>query len=151
MSDGLDLRPKYSGIVHCMKSVWQQEGLRGLYQGVTPNVWGAGASWGLYFFLYVSHKLKTCWIVPASWDFSLIVLTFKLICSCNVLFPKLSSPTATMQSKGTQRRVVKRNSVPQNTWCLQPKQVSATFIQTLLTHMHARARTRSQLTLNNSS
>lgn len=54
VSDGLDLRPKYNGILHCMKSVWKQEGLRGLYQGVTPNIWGAGASWGLYFLLYVS-------------------------------------------------------------------------------------------------
>jgi len=53
VSDGLDLRPKYTGILHCMRSVYHQEGLRGLYQGVTPNVWGAGASWGLYFFLYV--------------------------------------------------------------------------------------------------
>lgn len=51
VSDGLELRPKYRGIWHCMRSIWQQEGLRGLYQGVTPNVWGAGASWGLYFFL----------------------------------------------------------------------------------------------------
>ena len=33
-----------------------QEGLKGLYQGVTPNVWGAGSSWGLYFLLYVSYK-----------------------------------------------------------------------------------------------
>lgn len=56
VSDGLELRPKYSGMVHCMKSVWQQEGLRGLYQGVTPNVWGAGASWGLYFFFYNAIK-----------------------------------------------------------------------------------------------
>lgn len=56
MSDGLDLRPKYSGIVHCMKTVWKQEGVRGLYQGVTPNIWGAGASWGLYFLLYVGCK-----------------------------------------------------------------------------------------------
>lgn len=56
VSDGLELRPKYSGIFHCMKSVWQQEGLRGLYQGVTPNVWGAGASWGLYFFFYNAIK-----------------------------------------------------------------------------------------------
>lgn len=53
VSDGLDLRPKYNGILHCMKSVWKQEGLRGLYQGVAPNIWGAGASWGLYFLLYV--------------------------------------------------------------------------------------------------
>ncbi|XP_061920311.1 solute carrier family 25 member 32-like [Entelurus aequoreus] len=56
VSDGLELRPKYNGILHCMKSVWQQEGLRGLYQGVTPNVWGAGASWGLYFFFYEAIK-----------------------------------------------------------------------------------------------
>lgn len=56
VSDGLELRPKYSGIFHCMKSVWHQEGLRGLYQGVTPNVWGAGASWGLYFFFYNAIK-----------------------------------------------------------------------------------------------
>uniref|UniRef100_A0A3Q0R0U6 Solute carrier family 25 member 32b n=1 Tax=Amphilophus citrinellus TaxID=61819 RepID=A0A3Q0R0U6_AMPCI len=56
VSDGLELRPKYNGILHCMKNVWQQEGLRGLYQGVTPNVWGAGASWGLYFFFYNAIK-----------------------------------------------------------------------------------------------
>lgn len=56
VSDGLELRPKYRGIWHCMRSIWQQEGLRGLYQGVTPNVWGAGASWGLYFFFYNAIK-----------------------------------------------------------------------------------------------
>ncbi|XP_051920784.1 mitochondrial folate transporter/carrier-like [Hippocampus zosterae] len=56
VSDGLELRPKYNGILHCMKSVWHHEGLRGLYQGVTPNVWGAGASWGLYFFFYNAIK-----------------------------------------------------------------------------------------------
>lgn len=56
VSDGLELRPKYNGMLHCMKNVWQQEGLKGLYQGVTPNVWGAGASWGLYFFFYNAIK-----------------------------------------------------------------------------------------------
>ncbi|XP_068616438.1 solute carrier family 25 member 32b isoform X2 [Brachionichthys hirsutus] len=56
VSDGLDLRPKYRGIVHCLRSVWTQEGLRGLYQGVTPNVWGAGASWGFYFLFYNAIK-----------------------------------------------------------------------------------------------
>lgn len=53
MSDGLELRPKYKGIVHCLTTIWKLDGLRGLYQGVTPNVWGAGLSWGLYFFLWV--------------------------------------------------------------------------------------------------
>lgn len=56
VSDGLELRPKYSGILHCMRSIWHQDGLRGLYQGVTPNIWGAGASWGLYFFFYNAIK-----------------------------------------------------------------------------------------------
>ncbi|KAG8570284.1 hypothetical protein GDO81_011192 [Engystomops pustulosus] len=56
VSDGLDLRPKYNGILHCMSTVWRREGLRGLYQGVTPNMWGAGASWGLYFFFYNAIK-----------------------------------------------------------------------------------------------
>ncbi|XP_075868838.1 solute carrier family 25 member 32-like [Nelusetta ayraudi] len=59
VSDGLELRPKYRGLVHCMKSVWAEEGLRGLYQGVTPNVWGAGASWGLYFLFYNAIKSYT--------------------------------------------------------------------------------------------
>ncbi|XP_006000467.1 solute carrier family 25 member 32 [Latimeria chalumnae] len=56
VNDGLDLRPKYSGLFHCMASVWKKEGLRGLYQGVTPNACGAGASWGLYFFFYNAIK-----------------------------------------------------------------------------------------------
>ncbi|KAK3541160.1 hypothetical protein QTP86_016242, partial [Hemibagrus guttatus] len=56
VSDGLEVRPKYRSIWHCMRSVWQQQGLRGLYQGVTPNIWGAGASWGLYFFFYNAIK-----------------------------------------------------------------------------------------------
>uniref|UniRef100_A0A3P8W174 Solute carrier family 25 member 32 n=1 Tax=Cynoglossus semilaevis TaxID=244447 RepID=A0A3P8W174_CYNSE len=56
VNDGLELRPKYSGLIHCVRSVWRQEGLRGLYQGVTPNVWGAGASWGLYFLFYNAIK-----------------------------------------------------------------------------------------------
>ncbi|OXB51980.1 hypothetical protein ASZ78_006154, partial [Callipepla squamata] len=55
-SDGLELRPKYNGILHCLTTVWKNEGLRGLYQGVTPNMVGAGASWGLYFFFYNAIK-----------------------------------------------------------------------------------------------
>ncbi|KAJ6652250.1 hypothetical protein lerEdw1_012938 [Lerista edwardsae] len=56
VSDGLELRPKYNGILHCFSTVWKHEGLRGLYQGVIPNMWGAGASWGLYFFFYNAIK-----------------------------------------------------------------------------------------------
>ncbi|XP_051879031.1 mitochondrial folate transporter/carrier-like [Pristis pectinata] len=56
VSDGLQMRPKYNGILHCIKSIWKVDGIQGLYQGVTPNVWGAGLSWGLYFFFYNAIK-----------------------------------------------------------------------------------------------
>uniref|UniRef100_UPI00358FB275 solute carrier family 25 member 32 isoform X2 n=1 Tax=Myxine glutinosa TaxID=7769 RepID=UPI00358FB275 len=56
VSDGLSSRPMYRGFVHCLGSIWRQQGLRGLYQGVTPNVCGSGASWGLYFFFYQAIK-----------------------------------------------------------------------------------------------
>lgn len=49
-------RPAYNGIIHAMRSIVQNSGIVGLYQGVTPNVWGAGVSWGLYFFFYNSMK-----------------------------------------------------------------------------------------------
>lgn len=44
-------RPQYRGTIDAARIIFRQEGIRGLYQGVTPNVWGAGASWGFYFFL----------------------------------------------------------------------------------------------------
>ncbi|XP_073855343.1 solute carrier family 25 member 32 isoform X2 [Macaca fascicularis] len=80
VSDGLELRPKYNGILHCLTTIWKLDGLRGLYQGVTPNVWGAGLSWGLYFFFQMSSPFKitavTCllkkpWKVPMAGTFSL--------------------------------------------------------------------------------
>jgi len=49
-------RPEYRGVIHALKSIRETTGVTGLYQGVTPNVWGAGLSWGLYFFFYNSLK-----------------------------------------------------------------------------------------------
>lgn len=49
-------RPTYRGILHAMRSIFNNSGFVGLYQGVTPNIWGAGISWGLYFFLYNTMK-----------------------------------------------------------------------------------------------
>lgn len=48
--------PKYGGIWHALTTIGKQEGLRGLYRGVTPNLWGSGTAWGLYFFFYNSIK-----------------------------------------------------------------------------------------------
>ncbi|TRY95785.1 hypothetical protein DNTS_018333 [Danionella cerebrum] len=59
VSDGLKMRPQYDGMMDCMKTIWKLEGIRGLYQGVTPNIWGAGASWGFYFLFYNAIKAYT--------------------------------------------------------------------------------------------
>lgn len=50
-------RPQYTGIVHAFRSIFATRGFTGLYQGVTPNVWGSGISWGSYLLFY--HSIKT--------------------------------------------------------------------------------------------
>ena len=47
----LSTRPQYNGLFHAVKSIFKEEGFRGFYKGVTPNVSGAGAAWGFYFLL----------------------------------------------------------------------------------------------------
>lgn len=49
--------PKYQGIGNAFATIFRQEGLYGLYRGVTPNLWGAGSSWGLYFLFYNAIKV----------------------------------------------------------------------------------------------
>lgn len=56
VNDGNQARPTYNGLIHACRSIVTQRGYRGLYQGVIPNVWGAGASWGFYFFFYNAIK-----------------------------------------------------------------------------------------------
>lgn len=48
--------PKYNGIVNALTTIGRQEGIRGLYRGVTPNLAGAGSAWGLYFLFYNTIK-----------------------------------------------------------------------------------------------
>lgn len=49
-------RPQYRGLANAFSTIVRQEGLRGLYRGVTPNVWGAGSAWGFYFLFYNAIK-----------------------------------------------------------------------------------------------
>lgn len=44
-------RPQYTGLRNAVKTIIRDEGYRGLYRGVGPNCWGAGAAWGFYFLL----------------------------------------------------------------------------------------------------
>lgn len=57
VNDGKEhLGPKYRSIANAFTTIYKQEGLYGMYRGVIPNIWGAGSSWGFYFFFYNSIK-----------------------------------------------------------------------------------------------
>lgn len=48
--------PQYRGLSSAFITIFRQEGVRGLYKGVTPNVWGSGTAWGFYFMFYNTIK-----------------------------------------------------------------------------------------------
>lgn len=50
-NDGRTVAPQYRGLGSAFSTIFRQEGLRGLYKGVTPNAWGSGSAWGFYFLL----------------------------------------------------------------------------------------------------
>ncbi|XP_075262180.1 solute carrier family 25 member 32-like [Convolutriloba macropyga] len=56
VNDGFKNRPYYESIRHICKSIYSGGGVFGFYQGVTPNIIGASASWGLYFYFYNASK-----------------------------------------------------------------------------------------------
>lgn len=56
VDDGQTKRPHYSSLRHAVRVILNQEGVRGFYKGVTPNVAGAGSAWGLYFLFYSTIK-----------------------------------------------------------------------------------------------
>ncbi|EYC11382.1 hypothetical protein Y032_0050g1888 [Ancylostoma ceylanicum] len=54
--EGSSIRPRYNSYFHATKCIIRAEGIRGLYQGLTPNMVGAALSWGLYLQWY--HKIQ---------------------------------------------------------------------------------------------
>lgn len=51
VNDGRVAAPQYRGLSSAFTTIFRQEGLKGLYKGVTPNAWGSGSAWGFYFLL----------------------------------------------------------------------------------------------------
>lgn len=51
VNDGRTPVPQYHSLRNAVMTIFQQEGVKGLYKGVTPNVWGSGSAWGFYFLL----------------------------------------------------------------------------------------------------
>jgi solute carrier family 25 folate transporter 32 len=58
VDDGQTSRPQYTGLRHACRSIFKQEGVKGFYKGVTPNVAGAGTAWGFYFLFYNTIKTE---------------------------------------------------------------------------------------------
>ncbi|XP_022187680.1 mitochondrial folate transporter/carrier [Nilaparvata lugens] len=56
VSDGRTSVPQYNGMRSALSTIMKQEGFKGFYKGVTPNVWGSGSAWGFYFLFYSSIK-----------------------------------------------------------------------------------------------
>ncbi|XP_065165542.1 solute carrier family 25 member 32 [Atheta coriaria] len=56
VSDGRSAVPQYSSLTGAFYTIVKKEGVRGLYRGVAPNVWGSGSGWGCYFLFYNAIK-----------------------------------------------------------------------------------------------
>nr|XP_010917681.1 folate transporter 1, chloroplastic [Elaeis guineensis] len=52
--------PLYKNTAHAVYTIARTEGLRGLYAGFYPAVFGSTLSWGLYFFFYSRAKHRYC-------------------------------------------------------------------------------------------
>ncbi|XP_078159460.1 folate transporter 1 isoform X1 [Carex rostrata] len=50
--------PQYNNTAHAIFSIARYEGVRGLYAGFYPAVFGSTVSWGLYFFFYNRAKQR---------------------------------------------------------------------------------------------
>lgn len=60
-NEGNSARPQYSSYLHAVKSIVKINGIRGLYQGLSPSIIGAPLSWGLYFHFFQKIRANvTC-------------------------------------------------------------------------------------------
>lgn len=55
----------YRSISSSLRVVLKREGVRGLYQGLTPAIIGACGSWGGYFYFYETAKKRKMMNLPA--------------------------------------------------------------------------------------
>ena len=51
-----NIRHRYNGVLHAIRVIYRDGGVKSFYQGVTPNLIGASISWGVFLFLYERFK-----------------------------------------------------------------------------------------------
>ncbi|GMR31057.1 hypothetical protein PMAYCL1PPCAC_01252, partial [Pristionchus mayeri] len=56
-NEGSAFRPQYSSYLDAARQITRAEGVRGLYQGLTPNILGGTLSWGAY--LHLNEWMRT--------------------------------------------------------------------------------------------
>ena len=57
VNDGSNVvKHKYTGLGDALKVIYKTNGIKGFYQGVSPNLIGSGVSWGLFLYLYEKFK-----------------------------------------------------------------------------------------------
>ena len=52
---------KYSGMVNTLRTIWIEEGVRGLYRGLEPSLFTIPLFWAMYFPVYdiIKERLAT--------------------------------------------------------------------------------------------
>jgi len=58
VNDGTNKHPQYHDIRGAFLNIAKKEGFRGLYKGVSANLYGSGTAWGFYFLFYNTIKIK---------------------------------------------------------------------------------------------
>ncbi|KAI3642431.1 hypothetical protein MP228_011986 [Amoeboaphelidium protococcarum] len=57
---------QYSGIIPSLRLIWREEGVRGLYRGLSPTILGYLPTWTVYFWSYDRYKLYIAKYLQAS-------------------------------------------------------------------------------------
>lgn len=56
----------YRSFTKGLRTVYLKEGIKGLYQGITPALIASSGSWGGYFYFYeLSKQRKTKYLLPS--------------------------------------------------------------------------------------
>lgn len=76
---------RYRTINHAFRTIVAEEGVRSLFRGMSPALYGSALSWGLYMFFYQNAKeryarLADTGVIQGSWQYFFSALEAGIIC-----------------------------------------------------------------------